>query len=77
MALFSRWKQDRETTLERLRADNSALRDALRKVAIVKTYKADGTFVRNDCEICVATCGPDQMLTHVGDCPLIVLNPSF
>lgn len=61
---------------DRLRLHNSALTDALRKVAIVKTYKADGTFIRNDCEICEAECGPDQCLTHIGDCPLTVLNPS-
>lgn len=71
--VFSR---DAMLEIEGLRVDSSNLRDALRKVAIVKTYKADGIFVKNQCEICECECGPDQRLTHIGDCPLTILNPS-
>lgn len=65
--------------INRLRLHNVALTDALRKVALVKTYKQDGKggtqFIRAECEICEASCGPDQMIVHVGDCPLTILNP--
>lgn len=64
-----------QVTLDAKNLEISVLRDALRKVALVKTYKCDGTFVKTECEICEAYCGPDQMITHVGDCPLTVLNP--
>lgn len=67
-------------TLDAKNAEISRLRDALRKVAIVKTYRPNApggsVFVKAQCEICDAECGPDQMIVHVGDCPLTVLNQS-
>lgn len=58
----------------------SALTDALRKVAVFHRYRsAEGggaVFVGSGCEVCDAECGPEQMIVHVGDCPLTVLNPS-
>lgn len=66
-------------TIEDMGLRISALTDALRKVAIVHRYRpaeAGGmVFLGACCEICEAECGPEQMIVHVGDCPLTVLNP--
>lgn len=64
-----------QVTLDAKNLRIATLEGALRKVAIVKTYRADGSFIGANCEICEAGCGPDQKIIHVGDCPLTVLNP--
>lgn len=65
--------------ITRLEAENTVLRDALVKAAVMKRYRpaGDGTavFLGLCCETCDADCGPAETLTHKSDCPLSVLNP--